>query len=134
MIVELAIPATPAALKQLNNAAREKGWILPDNPYRSQLVCDVEEAAEKRGYQRITKRQMRSLIAPIIIYPYAWPGGCPMVYQFGNDILCPKCAKQRYRDSAEFGTPWPHEEGAPIECDECGYKVESAYGDPNEEE
>jgi hypothetical protein len=84
---------------------------------------------------------------------WAWPGGYPIVYVTGRtDVLCPSCAQERIDHNRRIGllealgfdppeTDWVradlplyhdvHWEGPPIDCDECGKAIESAYGDPN---
>jgi len=65
---------------------------------------------------------------------YAWPGGYDIVY-FSDEgyVYCPNCANQ---DDAEpkittYDIYW---EGPPMYCDGCNAEIESAYGDPEEEE
>ena len=77
---------------------------------------------------------------------YAWPGGYPIVYIFGDgEVCCPKCAnteKQIKLDPAEDDMPdkswtlvdWEiHWEGPAEYCAHCGALIESAYGDPDAE-
>jgi hypothetical protein len=71
---------------------------------------------------------------------YAWPGGYPILYlDKDNSILCPNCANDSDKDGAELPDFKPsayfiHWEGSSIFCDYCSDEVESAYGDPDEEE
>jgi hypothetical protein len=77
---------------------------------------------------------------------YAWPGGYPVVYYTAcHRAICPACAndccrtrnKRRDDDPRDgyFLTMYHiHYEGDPIECEECGVEIESAYGNPEEEE
>jgi hypothetical protein len=71
---------------------------------------------------------------------YAWPGGYPIIYLDHHDsVLCPDCAERfdKDPDADERDRPVHSDvfwEGAPMECDECGAMMESAYGDPDSEE
>lgn len=49
--------------------------------------------------------------------------------------ICINCA-EKPRSAYQCNTPpvaevWPHEEGAPIECEECNAEIFSTYGDPS---
>ncbi len=67
---------------------------------------------------------------------YAWPGGYPIAY-YSDDChttFCAKCAtversKGYQINPLDWDVYW---EGPPMECDECGAIIESAYGDPDE--
>lgn len=66
---------------------------------------------------------------------YAWPGGYPLYYMDDNNlVLCPDCAN---KPEEEYSSPITrydmHLEGPPLECEDCGAKIDSAYGDPDEE-
>lgn len=63
---------------------------------------------------------------------YAWPGGYPIVYfcRDGEEI-CPTCANSGDENLEIVGYDVFYE-GAPMVC-ACGAEVESAYGDPEEE-
>jgi transcription initiation factor TFIIIB Brf1 subunit/transcription initiation factor TFIIB len=50
-----------------------------------------------------------------------------------NQNVCEECGEFAF-DSTEIFTKIVHWEGAAIECDRCGCMIESAYGDPFEEE
>jgi hypothetical protein len=70
---------------------------------------------------------------------YAWPGGYPMLYlDSNNQVLCPECATRALDDPEEYND-WKPEtwfiyyEGLPEFCSDCNREVESAYGDPEEE-
>jgi len=71
---------------------------------------------------------------------YAWPGGYPIVYLDGNnETLCPDCAQEALDDPDEFDEWKPeawfvHYEGSSCFCRECNKEMESAYGDPDEED
>lgn len=61
-----------------------------------------------------------------------FPGGYPLVYvsSYGN-VYCAECAKNLIIDPYEDLTDYfPHMEGDPIVCEDCGTEIESAYGDP----
>lgn len=66
---------------------------------------------------------------------YAWPGGYPMYY-LDNDHseLCPDCANEHEEGGEGISAGGTHMEGPPIQCENCGKDIESAYGDPDEEE
>ena len=63
--------------------------------------------------------------------PYhAWPGLYPLFYmdKQGN-VLCPTCANRDVDQEAEvidYDANW---EGENLYCDDCGYRIESAYGE-----
>lgn len=65
---------------------------------------------------------------------FAWPGGYPIVYlSEDGDEWCAKCAS----DPDAFPPilyAQLHEEGVPISCAGCGMEIESAYGDPDQED
>lgn len=68
---------------------------------------------------------------------YAWPGGYPILYlDRDNAILCPKCATESMGlDDDDRMKAWAGDiyyEGPTIYCDECNAEIESAYGDPDE--
>jgi hypothetical protein len=63
---------------------------------------------------------------------HSFPGAYPIYYvnqQFSR--LCSDCAKESPEDIRYHEV---YLEGPPTECDECGKVIESAYGDPEEEE
>lgn len=62
-------------------------------------------------------------------YPaYAWPGGYPIIYYTKDGlVVCPKCANRDDDDLIASDIYW---EGPNMPCDDCGKKIESAYGDP----
>lgn len=84
----------------------------------------------------------------------AFPGGYPLIYICADGgILCPKCAnenKEVYLTSddktpeekeSRFDDPQWHiiavdvyYEGASIPCDHCNEMIDSAYGDPEEDQ
>lgn len=71
---------------------------------------------------------------------WAWPGGYPILYvDRQNSCLCPKCANKSIADFDELPAFKPvrwyiHYEGPPEQCDQCCAQIESAYGDPFEQE
>lgn len=90
---------------------------------------------------------------------YAWPGGYPIVYLVetfngfhrNSGEMCPKCAEKevrRVRWNARINLSddrvnhyervkthgFIHYEGSSIFCEDCGEEIESAYGDPSEED
>jgi hypothetical protein len=71
---------------------------------------------------------------------HVWPGGYPVVYVDPEDSSEGLCA-ETVREMIESGE-WPegrsvdsytHYEGAAVECS-CGKLIESAYGDPSEDD
>jgi hypothetical protein len=62
---------------------------------------------------------------------HAWPGGYPILYLTAKDqCLCADCANnpEAYLGPAVVcDVFW---EGSPLECEECGGEIASAYGDP----
>ena len=71
---------------------------------------------------------------------YAWPGGYPIIYIDGfNSVICPDCAN-KLRDDPETDEKYKpvcgdvFSEGSSEFCAECNIEIESAYGDPFEEE
>lgn len=66
---------------------------------------------------------------------YAWPGGYPIIYLTGmGDTLCADCATKEAADPDANDPAVLADvfyEGAPIDCDDCGKKIESAYGEPD---
>ena len=60
-------------------------------------------------------------------------GGYPLLYVGDGIVLCGNCASKEDKELQKTLKQQPHMEGSPIECDECGKQVESAYGDPDED-
>lgn len=55
-------------------------------------------------------------------------GGYPLLYiNERNEGFCAECTDKREHKVTDVDA---HMEGAPYECDDCGSKIESAYGDP----
>jgi len=76
---------------------------------------------------------------------YAWPGGYQIIYITDDGgVLCPACANgengSEASETADSGSGWKLEgydiffEGPSVFCDHCNDEIESAYGDPEEEE
>lgn len=69
---------------------------------------------------------------------YAWPGGYQMMYYVGGDSVCPKCIMEVLRGGMLTGREELLRdifyEGAPERCSHCNEEIESAYGDPDEED
>lgn len=71
---------------------------------------------------------------------FAWPGGYPIIYlDKNNSVFCPDCANDIDPNGEIPDDPIIagdiFYEGAPMECDGgCGKMIESAYGDPDEDD
>lgn len=64
---------------------------------------------------------------------YAWPGGYPIVYYSAEgNVYCPECANQTEAEP-EIAFWDIYYEGGPEICNGCGTLIESAYGDPEED-
>jgi ribosomal protein S27E len=64
---------------------------------------------------------------------FAWPGGYPIIYlDRGGNVLCPDCANRETDASQAPVSCDVFYEGAPLQCDDCGKTIDSAYGDPSE--
>lgn len=60
---------------------------------------------------------------------YAWPGGYPLFYiSKQNNICCPECANREVDQSDEIIAMDINYEDDDLYCDDCGKKIESAYG------
>jgi uncharacterized Zn finger protein len=65
---------------------------------------------------------------------FAWRGGYPFYYLNNeNNIVCPNCANKEGM-STEVVDGDAYYEGPPLICDDCGAEIESAYGNPDEDE
>jgi hypothetical protein len=70
---------------------------------------------------------------------FTFPGAYPLYYlDSDNSVLCPKCANDSLSDPDELPNFKPCEydayfEGPAMQCDSCNVDIESAYGDPDEE-
>lgn len=77
---------------------------------------------------------------------YAWPGGYPLyILMSDGEPLCTQCARANFRQIArstrdDVRGDWVAEgadiywEGPPMQCAHCNTDIESAYGDPDNEE
>ncbi len=73
---------------------------------------------------------------------YTCLGGYPLYYICADaGILCPNCANSDdVRDADADDKQWRvvgvdvHYEGQPLTCDHCNTAIESAYGDPEDEQ
>jgi hypothetical protein len=71
---------------------------------------------------------------------FAWPGGYPVFYlDSENSVLCADCATKSADDPDEIPQFKPiaydiHWEGDSLFCEQCSVEIESAYGDPEEDE
>lgn len=69
---------------------------------------------------------------------WAWPGGYPVFYfDSENGILCADCARKSDGDPDELEQYKPaafdiNYEDEGLFCDQCGARIESAYGDPDQ--
>lgn len=61
-------------------------------------------------------------------------GGYPLMYVGDGYALCGACAEKADKDVQKALVQRAHMEGAPIQCEECGTDIESAYGDPEDDE
>jgi hypothetical protein len=67
--------------------------------------------------------------------PYAWPGGYPVIFTTDSgDCLCADCARDAYLNEKIDVSSDVHYEGPSIYCDECNVEIESAYGDPGDDD
>lgn len=61
---------------------------------------------------------------------FAWPGGYPLFYVTSAGLVaCPDCANAETSDPVTACDV--HWEGEPLQCDDCGKDIESAYGVPS---
>lgn len=58
-------------------------------------------------------------------------GSYPLVYLHHGRCICPPCASLVGCEPFSAEVHW---EGGPVECEECGGDIESAYGEPDREE
>jgi hypothetical protein len=75
----------------------------------------------------------------IRLFAYASVGGYPIIYLTrSNSVLCADCAQKEIRawlydesndPPTDRGIHW---EGPPEVCEDCNREIESAYGDPEE--
>ncbi len=58
---------------------------------------------------------------------FAWPGGYPMYYiNKKGEAFCPDCANKANNDVTDGEPNW---ENTDLYCDDCGKRIESAYGE-----
>jgi hypothetical protein len=61
---------------------------------------------------------------------YTWPGCYPIVYLTESGLtICPTCAGESDTSDPVAGSG-VHWEGEPLQCEDCGKDIESAYGIP----
>lgn len=71
---------------------------------------------------------------------FAWPGGYPILYlDRDNSVLCADCATKSLDDADELPQFKPVDfyvfyEGPSDFCAQCNIEIESAYGEPEEEQ
>jgi len=66
---------------------------------------------------------------------FAWPGGYPLYYLDAEDaVLCRECASRANEYSVDTVAGDVYWEGPPMSCGHCGKEIESAYGDPEDDE
>lgn len=78
---------------------------------------------------------------PLIELPaYSWPGGYPIIYLTKSaDVLCAECATKEIRAWMYGESDDPpiaydaYFEGPSEFCADCNREIESAYGDPEED-
>ncbi|WP_422451915.1 hypothetical protein [Endozoicomonas sp. ALC066] len=105
--------------------------------------CDVIREKYSYHFEEITDtHRMRSTLRA---GPYAWPGGYPLFFTTTDGAsICFKCARSEYRlisDSIRnnFNDGWQvsfctvNYENNDLFCDHCGEKIESAYGEDDED-
>lgn len=62
-------------------------------------------------------------------------GGYDLVHEFNGSVLCSDCANALDEDEKKEVTSDIYYEGPSLECDGgCGTFIESAYGDPEDDE
>jgi hypothetical protein len=136
------------------------GWSGRDQEIKEFRICrDCEYFAEYGRLDDMTMMEVEkdkqrpdrtklcaSLSVEEELPAYAWPGGYPLVYLCeDNGSLCPDCANGKNgaetlgidaRDDKDWNVVsfYVHYEGPPVICDHCNAEVESAYGDPEEQE
>jgi hypothetical protein len=61
---------------------------------------------------------------------YAWPGGYPIYYLVkGGSVCCPECANRAIDQAQEIVIAGVNYEDNDLFCDDCGRRIESAYGE-----
>lgn len=104
------------------DAPRVGGYIS-----RHELVQNAVTGKEGVAHVRDAYRQFFT--------DYAFPGGYPVMFiTDAGDVLCAKCAMRTFILENTDVTAGIHYEGPALQCDECEKEIESAYGDPDEED
>lgn len=89
-----------------------------------------------------TGKQRRNAIKEALRNPYTWPGGYEKRFSAYDGFLCADCVRKNLRavfeDTTMNAGGWNlsvevYWEGPVHFCD-CGAEIESAYGDPSEED
>ena len=64
-------------------------------------------------------------------YPsFVWPGGYPLFYlDEENNCLCPDCANKEEEYNSPIIAYDVNWENDSLYCDDCGKRIESAYGE-----
>jgi hypothetical protein len=96
------------------------------NDGRGYLV--IREELERRFGPDHTVSDVRQLYNELFAR-YTWPGSYPMLFtdDYGS-ILCAECARRAFITDREDITVDIYYEGPELYCDECGRRIESAYG------
>jgi hypothetical protein len=104
---------------------------------REHDYVSLTEYGQRQLYLRLEREPVRKLREQHNgeLPAFAWPGGYPMLYLTAcNGILCADCAT-KHTDERDPVEAWDiHWEGPPESCEECNREIESAYGDPAEEQ
>ena len=95
----------------------------------------------------MARNETMQAVKEFIRQPNAFPGGYPKaLFMTDGECLCAKCAKENYRlisTALRTDDKWSgwhpfgvdiYWEGAPIICAHCGGQIESAYGEPENDE
>lgn len=122
---------------------------LAETRNETEALDQIRKRADEIGTFQARKRMRRALHLDINREPlpsFAWPGGYPLFYLCNDGgILCPDCmnseivqiddsTRTRSRDGWNVAACDAHYEGPPLPCDHCGHEIESAYGDPEDQE
>ncbi len=105
-------------------------------------TCEI--VREKYAYHHSTIETGKELRATLRAGPYAWPGGYPLfIGSSTGESAHFECVKENLssiihdlRHSHRFGPMYCeiNYENTELYCDHCNKKIESAYGDDDEEE
>jgi hypothetical protein len=100
-------------------------------------------------WARVYHDDLTDRLPPVKKDAYAWPGGYPLVYTVSTrpvsgrkldvpglghylepgQVYCAECAGKLERFTPALAQD-VHWEGEPLECEDCGKEIDSAYGDP----